>query len=157
MPDVQLLILNKAGQLAAPGELGEICVRSPHIARAYLDDAQLTLARFITNPFTNDDADRVYQTGESGRFRLDGNIDFVARAENRVNLRGHRIELGDIEAALNECSTVRESVVVLRGDVANESIVAYVVLKEGQGANGSELRAAVKAQLPTHTTTLVLG
>ena len=77
MPDVQLLVLSKVERLAGPGELGEICVRSPHIARGYLDDPELTVARFITNPFTNDPADRIYKTGEFGRFRPDGNIEFV--------------------------------------------------------------------------------
>jgi acyl-coenzyme A synthetase/AMP-(fatty) acid ligase/aryl carrier-like protein len=149
MPDVQLLVLNKVERLAGPGELGEICVRSPHIARGYLDDPELTLARFTTNPFTNDPPDRIYKTGEFGRFRLDGNIDFVARSESRVNIRGHRIELGEIEAALNGHPAVRENV-VLRWDIPDEGLIAYVVLKQGERADASELRGAVKAQLPEH-------
>ena len=150
MPDVQLLVLNKVERLAGPGELGEICVRSPHIARGYLDDPELTLARFITNAFTSDPADRIYRTGELGRFRPDGNIDFVARSESRVNIRGHRIELGEIEAALNGHPAVRENVVVVRGNIPDEGVIAYVVLKQGQRAGVSELRGAVKAQLPDH-------
>jgi amino acid adenylation domain-containing protein len=148
MPDVQLLVLNKAERLAGPGELGEICVRSPHIARGYLDDPELTLARFIRNPFTNDPTDRLYKTGEFGRFRPDGNIDFVARSESRVNIRGHRIELGEIEAALNGHPAVRESVVVAHGDIPDEGVIAYVSLKQDQAARVDELRSAVKARLP---------
>jgi acyl-coenzyme A synthetase/AMP-(fatty) acid ligase/aryl carrier-like protein len=148
MPDVQLLVLNKADRLAGPGELGGIYVRSPHIARGYLDDPELTLARFIGNPFTNDPADRLYKTGEFGRFRTDGNIDFVARSESRVNIRGHRIELGEIEMALNGHPAVRESVIVVRGDIPDEVLVAYVALKQGQSTRADDLRNAVKAQLP---------
>jgi amino acid adenylation domain-containing protein len=150
MPDVQLLVLNKVERLAGPGELGEICVRSPHIARGYLDDPELTLARFIKNPFTNDPADRIYKTGEFGRFRPDGDIDFATRSESRANIRGHRIELGEIEAALGGHPAVRESVVVVRGDIPDEVIIAYVVLKHGQRAGISDLRGAVNAQLPDH-------
>jgi acyl-coenzyme A synthetase/AMP-(fatty) acid ligase len=150
MPDVQLLVVNKVERLAGPGELGEICVRSPHIARGYLDDPELTLARFITNPFTNDPADKIYKTGEFGRFRPDGNIDFVARSESRVSIRGHRIELGEIEAAINGHPAVRENVVVMRGDISDQGVIAYVVLQQGQRAGASELRGAVKAQLPDH-------
>jgi amino acid adenylation domain-containing protein len=150
MPDVQLLVLNKVERLAGPGELGEICVRSPHIGRGYLDDPELTLARFTTNAFTTDPADRIYKTGELGRFRPDGNIDFVARSKSRVNIRGHRIELGEIEAALNGHPAVRENVVVLRWDIPDEGVIAYVVLKQGERADASELRGAVKAQLPDH-------
>ena len=104
---------------------------------------------FTTNPFTNDPADRIYKTGEFGRFRPDGNIDFVARSESRVDIRGHRIELGDIEAALNGHPAVRENVVV-RGNIPDEGVIAYVVLKQGHWAGTSELRGAVKAQLPDH-------
>ena len=66
--DVQLLVLNKSGQLAAVGELGEIFVRSPHLAAGYLGDDALMQRMFIISPFTNDPADRLYRTGELGRY-----------------------------------------------------------------------------------------
>ena len=72
---VQLLVLNAAGGLAAPGELGEVCVRTPHLSLGYLGDERLTAERFVANPFTGDPADRVYRTGDLGRYRADGAVD----------------------------------------------------------------------------------
>ena len=102
MPDVQLLLVNTNGSLCAPGELGEIWVRSPHLAKGYLGDGALTQVRFITNPFTDDPNDRVYRTGDLGRYQPDGTVAFAGRADSQVQIRGFRVELGEVEAALRD-------------------------------------------------------
>jgi amino acid adenylation domain-containing protein len=133
MPNLQLLIVNAAGQLAGVGELGEIYFRTPHLAIGYLGDPELTAERFVPDPFatlederrrTKDEAEgrplvprpssfvRLYKTGDLGRYLPDGNVESLGRADLQVKLRGFRIELGEIEAALNAHPAVRESVVV---------------------------------------------
>jgi amino acid adenylation domain-containing protein len=136
MPNLQLLIVNRAGQLAGVGEVGEIYFRTPHLARGYLADEALTRERFLTNPFTQRPEDRMYKTGDLGRYLPDGNVESLGRADLQVKRRGYRIELGEIEAALNAHPAVRESAVAARRlprppDAANQPeetlLVAYVV------------------------------
>src|SRR5512143_509492 len=94
MQDVQLLVINSRKQMAGVGELGEICVRSPHLAQGYLNDDRLTQERFITNPFTGLADDRIYCTGEQGSSGQNGDVEFVARADDHVSIRGFRVALG---------------------------------------------------------------
>ncbi|HEY0604992.1 MAG TPA: AMP-binding protein, partial [Herpetosiphonaceae bacterium] len=125
----QLLILNQAGLLAGVGERGEIAIRTPYLARGYLDDAALTEARFIANPFVPvaDPLDRLYRTGDLGRYLPDGTVAFAGRADDQVKLRGFRVEPGEIESALKQHPDVRDAVVVAREMSGETRLVAYVV------------------------------
>jgi len=128
MEDVQLLILNQASGLAGVGEVGEIYVRSHHLAHGYLGDEALTAQRFLANPFGGETGDKVYRTGDLGRYLPDGNAEFAGRADFQVKLRGFRIELGEIEAALARFPGVRDCVVVVREDrPGDRRLVAYLV------------------------------
>jgi amino acid adenylation domain-containing protein len=91
--DVQLLVLNRMAQLAGIGEVGEICVRSPHLALRYLNDPELTRERFTLNPFTSDPADRLYRTGDLGRYLITGELEFIGRADQQIKIAGYRVEL----------------------------------------------------------------
>jgi acyl-CoA synthetase (AMP-forming)/AMP-acid ligase II/acyl carrier protein len=112
--DVQLLVLNKSEHLAGIGELGELFVRSPHLAEGYLRDEERTKQMFMVSPFTNDPADRLYSTGELGRYLLDGNVEWAGRTDRRVNIRGYRVELEEIEAVLKRHPTVKNAAVVVQ-------------------------------------------
>jgi amino acid adenylation domain-containing protein len=128
IPDTQLLILNAQDQLAGIGEVGEICMRSPHLAKGYLDDDRQTAQKFMTNPFTNDPADRCYCTGDLGRYLPDGNAEFTGRIDEEVKIRGFRIEPGEIEAVLGRYPAIRDSVVIAREDTTGDKrLIAYVV------------------------------
>ncbi|MEP7013165.1 MAG: non-ribosomal peptide synthase/polyketide synthase, partial [Acidobacteriota bacterium] len=113
---VQILVLSRAGQLVGRGERGEICVRTPYLAQGYLGDPEATADRFIVNPATRllsgNPADRIYRTGDLGRYLLDGTVEFLGRADEQVNVRGYRVELGEIEAALSCHPGIRETVVL---------------------------------------------
>jgi amino acid adenylation domain-containing protein len=127
LPDAQLLVLNRTGALAGVGELGEIHVRSPHLARGYLDDDALTRDRFLVNPFTGDRDDRLYRTGDLGRYRADGVVQFAGRVDSQVKVRGFRVELGEVEAALRAHPDVGDAVVVPCQDQPGEvRLVAYL-------------------------------
>ena len=151
MPNVQLLIFNKAQNLAGIGELGEVHLRSPHLAAGYLNDEALTQARFIINPFTRQPQDRLYKTGDLGRYLPDGNVAFVSRADWQVKIRGFRIELGEIEATLMTHPHIKETVVVAYGQPESDvRLVAYIVPHPHQELTTPDLRAYVREKLPDY-------
>ena len=113
--DVQLLLLNKNGQLAGIGELGELYVRSPHLAAGYIGDEKRTQEMFVINPFTNDSKDRMYKTGELGRYLPDGNVEWAGRNDRRVNIRGFRVELEEVESVLKQHPAVKRRRVLSAG------------------------------------------
>ncbi|MBD2040987.1 non-ribosomal peptide synthetase [Microcoleus sp. FACHB-672] len=160
--DVQLLILNSSHRLAGIGEIGEIYIRTSYLSQGYLGDESLTTSRFITNPFTNIPSDRLYKTGDLGRYLSDGNISVSGRADNQIKIRGFRIEPGEIETVLCQHTNVRQSVVIAREDIpAEKRLVAYLVpipefgtvdsaLSTQQSELLSELRDFVKEKLPDY-------
>jgi amino acid adenylation domain-containing protein len=172
--DAQLLVLNRSQHLAGISELGEICFRSPHLAKGYLADDTLTQERFISNPFTQAPNDRLYRTGDLGRYRPDGTIDYLGRNDYQVKIRGFRIELGEIEAMLRPHPAVQEVVVIdreiSRGNepssaasqsstkkqepgVKDKILVAYVVPTQAEAdapALREQLGQFLRARLPNY-------
>ena len=149
--DVQLLILNSLQQLAGVDEMGEIYVRTPYLAKGYIGSEELTSARFIINPFTNLPGDRLYKTGDLGRYLASGDIEFLGRSDYQVKIRGFRIELAEVEALLNQYPNVQENVVIAREDEpGNKRLVAYVVSHPEQAPATSELRQFLQKQLPDY-------
>ncbi|HYX24263.1 MAG TPA: amino acid adenylation domain-containing protein, partial [Thermoanaerobaculia bacterium] len=161
MKDVQLLVLRAgAGPAALAGisEVGEICLRSPHLAAGYLGDPELTREKFQVNPFTGLPGDRIYRTGDLGRYLPDGEVAFAGRRDLQVKVRGFRVELGEVEAALGRLPGVREAVVVARQDApadpGDRRLVAYVVPvpepADRPALEVRDLRDALSATLPAY-------
>jgi len=154
MPGAQLLVLNGGGGLAGVGELGEIFVRSPHLALGYLNDAELTSRRFLTNPFTGEAADRLYRTGDLGRYRPDGSLDYAGRADRQVKIRGYRVEPAEIEAALRSHALVQDACVIPREGENGSYLAAYVALRpeleSTSGNQQSDLQRFLSACLPDY-------
>jgi len=92
------MILDAEDQLVPPGVPGELCVGGVGLARGYLNAPRLTAERFVPDPFAN--GQRVYRTGDVARYRRDGQIEYLGRADNQIKLRGMRVELGEIERQL---------------------------------------------------------
>ncbi|MFC7384586.1 non-ribosomal peptide synthetase [Sphaerisporangium rhizosphaerae] len=130
------------------GVPGEICIGGDGVARGYRDRPELTAARFPQDPHGPPEA-RLYRTGDLGRRRPDGLIDFLGRADSQVKIRGHRVELGEIEARLLEHPLVAEAAVVLRED--EQRLVAYVVPKTAPSApsNASDASTASDTSTPS--------
>ncbi|HEU0076635.1 MAG TPA: amino acid adenylation domain-containing protein, partial [Longimicrobiaceae bacterium] len=147
---VELLVITPSGTLAVIGERGEIAVRTPYLSRGSLNDAELTAARFVPNPLTGDPADRVSRTGDLGRYRPDGAVEPAGRADGQVKVRGFRVELGEIEAALAKHPSVGEAVVAAHGEGEDRALVAYAVPREGAGIEAEALRAHLKSILPDY-------
>jgi amino acid adenylation domain-containing protein len=139
-------ILDAHGQPLPPGAVGEIHIGGAALARGYLDRAELTAQRFV-----GDGAARRYRTGDLGRWRNDGTIDYLGRNDHQVKLRGFRVELGEIEARLAACAGVREAAVLLREDrPGDRRLVAYLVAHDGVAVDADALRAALAADLPEY-------
>ncbi|MFL6290862.1 MAG: amino acid adenylation domain-containing protein, partial [Thermoanaerobaculia bacterium] len=152
MEGCQLLVLNRGGRLAGVGESGEIHLRSRHLARGYLGDEALTAERFRPNPLlaNPEEGDRVYKTGDLGRYLPDGVVEFAGRADFQVKLRGFRIELGEVEAALARYPGVRECVVIVREDrPGDRRLVGYCVMT-GIAPEPRDLRAFLASRLPDY-------
>jgi non-ribosomal peptide synthetase component F len=97
--------------------VGELYAGGDGLARGYLNRPDLTAERFIPDPFSASPGARLYTTGDLARWRPDGTLEYLGRADNQVKIRGFRIELGEIEAALLAHPSVREVVVVAREDL----------------------------------------
>ncbi len=129
--------------LVPAGVAGELCLAGVGLARGYLGRPELTAERFIPDPFA--DGERLYRTGDRARWRTDGRLDYLGRLDQQVKVRGHRVELGEVEAALAACSGVAEAAVLAAGEGAERRLVAYVA---GAGAATADLRTELRRSLP---------
>jgi non-ribosomal peptide synthetase component F len=147
--DVQLLVVNSYGDLCGIGESGEIWVRTPYLAKGYLGDERLSQTRFISNRCAEGQEDRIYKTGDRGRYLPDGNVEFLGRLDGQVKIRGFRVEPGEIEATLRQCPGVGRVAVMAREDVPGQKrLAAYFVADGDQTPTTSQLRRFLEAKLP---------
>ncbi|MEG4344556.1 amino acid adenylation domain-containing protein [Microcoleus sp. A003_D6] len=127
MTNQHFYVLNEAMEQCQEGEVGELYIGGIGLARCYWRDEEKTNKRFITHPHTGD---RLYCTGDLGRYLPDGNIEFQGRIDHQVKIRGFRIELGEIEAVLGQHPDVQVAVVAAQEDVPGQKrLIAYVVSK----------------------------
>jgi amino acid adenylation domain-containing protein len=149
--NVETYILDKNLSPVPVGVCGEVHIGGAGLARGYLNRPELTAESFIPNSFSDQPGGRLYKTGDLGRYRGDGNIEFLGRLDNQVKLRGQRIEPAEVEAVLTRNSNVRASVVTIDGATDEERrLVAYVVLNQGCAPTAGEFRAFMKSKLPDY-------
>jgi amino acid adenylation domain-containing protein len=143
-------VLDAAGRPVPPGVAGELHIGGAGVVRGYLDRPELTAARFIADPF-GAAGDRLYRTGDLARWRDDGVLEFLGRADFQVKLRGHRIELGELEHHLRQMPDVREAVAMAREDVPGDTrLVAYVTSEPGVRPDGRALRERLRDLVPAY-------
>ncbi|WP_157511000.1 non-ribosomal peptide synthetase, partial [Frateuria sp. Soil773] len=146
--NTQVYIVDRFGQVVPPGQVGEIWIGGAGVGRGYLNQPELTQGRFIADPFQPDREARVYRTGDLGRWRGDGSIDYLGRNDFQVKVRGYRIELGEIEAQLCACPGVRDAVVLVREDVPGDPrLVAYFRTDGSRPLQVADLRDWLTARL----------
>jgi amino acid adenylation domain-containing protein len=151
LPDLQLHILDQNLDPTPVGVPGEIYVGGAGLARGYLNRPDLTSERFIPDPFSDDPKARLYRSGDAARRLLDGDIEYLGRLDNQVQLRGFRIELCEIEFALGKHLGVESSVVITDKDGAGEPrLWAYFVPRVAICPTGAELRAFLAMCLPDY-------
>jgi amino acid adenylation domain-containing protein/thioester reductase-like protein len=132
------------------GQAGELHIGGDGLARGYLNRVEMTEQRFVPDPFSSKPNARLYKTGDLARIMPDGSIQFIGRVDNQVKIRGHRIELGDIEATICQYPEIQEAAVITREDnVGEKQLVAYLVAANSQNLY-SNLRAYLKEKLPEY-------
>ncbi len=139
MANHRVYVLDDVGALAAPGEVGELAVAGPGVARGYLGDPEGTAARFRADPVHP--GARMYLTGDLARWDELGRLRFLGRRDGQVNVRGHRIEPGEIEARLRSHPRIGDAAVVVDGEGADTRLVAYLVPRSTESADGSRQSA----------------
>ncbi len=157
--NTQIYILDNHQMLVPIGIPGELHIGGAGVARGYLNRPELTVAKFIPNPFVDFGWDsnnpkseaRLYKTGDLARYLPDGNIEYLGRIDNQVKIRGFRIELGEIEAVLAQYPDVRENAVIVHEiSQTDKRLVAYFVPHKGQLIENTALRDFLKERLPDY-------
>ena len=147
--NTQIYIVDEKLQPTPIGIPGELLIGGDGLALGYLNLPELTIEKFICNPFDLSGGARLYRTGDLARHLPDGNVDLIGRNDQQVKLRGFRIELGEIEAALRTHPLVKDCVVVLREDSpGRQLLVAYVSLGTNVGAETNLEQSAVPGKMP---------
>jgi tyrocidine synthetase-3 len=145
--NTQMYVLNEAMQVLPIGVAGEIYIGGDGLARGYLNKKELTAEKFVINPFKKEE--RIYKTGDVGRWLADGNMAYIGRKDDQVKIRGYRIELGEIENALQSHALVESSVVIAKANASGEKeLIAYIVGKTT--LSSQELRNHLSRQLPAY-------
>ncbi|WP_242110107.1 amino acid adenylation domain-containing protein [Luteimonas aquatica] len=148
--NTRLYVLDAGGRPVPTGALGELYIGGAGVAKGYLHRAQLTGERFLPDRFAADGS-RMYRTGDLVRWREDGLLEFVGRADGQVKIRGHRVELGEIEHQLLAHPAVGEAAVAAHHDAdEGTSLAAYLVPKFGAGLDIEAVRAHLARHLPGH-------
>ncbi|AGA31110.1 amino acid adenylation domain-containing protein [Singulisphaera acidiphila] len=146
--NTQIYILDARLQPLPIGVAGELYIGGDGVARGYLNRPALTAERFLPDPFGKPGA-RIYRTGDLARWRTDGTLECLGRIDHQVKIRGHRIELGEVEDALNAHPHVQAAVAVARPDAqGNAQLVAYLVTDDDAQTTTAELRRWLKNALP---------
>jgi len=144
-------ILNESKHEVPIGEIGEIYIGGAGLARGYRNRPDLTLEKFIADPFCAEPGARLYQTGDLARYLPDGQIAFVGRRDEQVKIRGFRIEPAEIVSVLNEHPAVEASAVAAREiEAGDKHLVAYLVLQQGARPTRTEMREFAATHLPEH-------
>jgi amino acid adenylation domain-containing protein len=133
------------------GVAGQLFMAGAGLAHGYVGRTDLTAARFVPDPFSPTPGGRMYATGDVVRWRWDGNLEFLGRADRQVKIRGLRIELGEVEHVLAGLSGVRQCAVVVKAvGTASARLVGYLVAEPGQQLDLDKIRAGLADRLPTH-------
>ena len=152
LANTSIYVLDPYQKPVPPNVTGEIYIGGDGVAREYLNRPELTAERFVAINVEPGKSERLYRTGDQGRFRANGNIEYLGRLDNQIKLRGQRMELGEIESALALHPAVGQAVVTLSGNSADQQkLSAYVVAKAGMpNLAAGELRRYLRTKLPEH-------
>ncbi|MEM8908985.1 MAG: amino acid adenylation domain-containing protein, partial [Bacteroidota bacterium] len=145
--NMNAFILNDQTRLLPIGVPGEIVVSGVGVGAGYYRLPQKTAASFIPNPFPNTLGDTMYRTGDLGRWLPDGNIEFLGRIDRQVKIRGHRVELGEIESFIRDDQQVADIHLVAYKKNANKlALIAFVIPTEKAGKNPSQVEKTLRAK-----------
>jgi amino acid adenylation domain-containing protein len=158
LKNIKLYILDQWHHLQPVGIIGELVIEGVGLARGYLNNPELTMEKFTWNPFRR--GEKIYRTGDLGRWLPDGNIEFLGRMDHQVKIRGQRVELGEIESQLLKHEIIKEAVILYQArkpvqvneqENQNEYLCAYVVPKDSDAElNVMDLQVYLERNLPVY-------
>ncbi|MFJ2893195.1 amino acid adenylation domain-containing protein [Streptomyces sp. NPDC087305] len=148
LPGAVIHVMDERGRPLPQGATGELWIAGETVSRGYHDRPDLTADRYVTDPETGR---RAYRSGDLGRKRPDGTVEFVGRADSQVKIRGFRIEPGEIEATLGEAPEVRACLVTARvAPPGDKRVVAYVVPRDTGPLRAADVHRYLAGRLPRH-------
>src|SRR5262249_36833943 len=151
LPTYTVHIRDEQMRPVADGELGEICIGGPGVARGYVNRPDLTAARVVQDP---DTGARLYRTGDLGRMTPEGEVEFAGRIDSHAKIGGYRMELGESEAVLLEAPAVKDAIVaVVTAEGGMQELAAYVTLRGPAGDVGGlrdRLRDELRRRVPAY-------
>ena len=154
IPGARAYVLDPRGEPAPVGVPGDLHLGGDGVVAGYLGRPEVTAEVFGPDPFAEDPGARLYRTGDRARWNENGTLDFLGRADGQVKVRGHRIELGEVEAALRRHPSVREAAAAIHVPEAAASgrnvarLVGYVVPAEGEAPSAADVRSALATRVP---------
>ncbi|MGA8118179.1 MAG: amino acid adenylation domain-containing protein [Actinocatenispora sp.] len=149
LPDLRIYLLDESGRPVPPGMTGEIHVAGAGVTSGYHGLPELTAQRFLPDPFAGEAEQRMYRSGDLARWTDDGQLEFLGRNDHQVKVRGFRVELGEVEAALRSSDGVRDAVVRAREIAGDTRLIAWVV-PTGEPPSAAEVRDAASRLLPEY-------
>jgi acyl carrier protein len=151
LANTEVYVLDESMNPVPVGVPGELFIGGAGVSAGYIGRADLTHERFALHAFSRGVRKRLYRTGDVVRYLTDGNIEFLGRRDHQVKLRGFRVELGEVEAALRAHPTIDDAVVVAHEGKADDiKLVAYVVAEGGLPIGVDEVRSFVRETLPEY-------
>ncbi|MCG9793503.1 polyketide synthase [Flavobacterium algicola] len=147
LPNTQLYIVNKEGQVVPDGEIGELCIAGKGVTKGYINRPELNAEKFCSNPFNL--GTKMYRSGDLVKKDTDGNIIYLGRIDDQVKVNGYRIELGEIEAALVSLPEIKLAAVIVNKDFETSRIVAYLKAEENS-TTYSNVAELLSTLLPTY-------
>ena len=148
--DLEIFLLDAYQQPVPFGVAGEIYVGGAGVSRGYLNRPELTDERFVAHPFSSDPNARLYRSGDLARSSPDGGIEYLGRIDHQVQIRGFRVELGEIESVLKSHPQVRDALVSYEQSTGSGRLLAYLIPTLDEIPDATELRGYLKSRLPEY-------
>jgi amino acid adenylation domain-containing protein len=149
--NTRIYVLSRELNPTPLGVIGEIYIGGDGLARGYWERAELSAERFWPDPFSDRAGERMYKTGDLGRWRPEWRLEFVGRNDWQVKVRGFRIELGEVEQSLREQAGIKEAVVLVGRDrLGEKQLRGYYIAERAEGPEASEVRRDLTRRLPAH-------
>jgi amino acid adenylation domain-containing protein len=147
--NTEIFVLDDKDNIVPVGEKGELCVAGPGLTRGYLNRPDLNEERFGEVVFPDGSVKRIYRSGDLVRFRDDGNLEFLGRMDNQVELGAIRVEIGEIEGVIQKHPAIQEnSIIVVEDEEHNKKVVCFMVINPSQSVTDNELKEFLADKLP---------
>ncbi|HTN88778.1 MAG TPA: amino acid adenylation domain-containing protein [Sorangium sp.] len=151
IPDLSVYVLDQNRALLPIGVPGELYVGGAGVARGYLNRPELSLDRFVPDPFCGNAGGRLYKSGDLCRWLPDGSLEYLGRIDHQVKIRGYRIEIGEVESVLKQHPAIHDAAVMARDYAPGDKrLVAYLVARDAAQPSVAELRKHLQSELPEY-------